>query len=107
MRRLIFLLVTLVPLGLACKQGAKQAPSVSSEAPAIKLAPEDIVAIGRGELQTGPRISGTLQAANRAVVRAESAASNISEGSRAPATARVSSYKQRGQSPRGSNVGSV
>jgi RND family efflux transporter MFP subunit len=64
-------LVLFFIVGLAaCKQGAQQAPT-ANEAPVIKLAPEDIVTIGRGQLQTGPRISGTLAAATRADVRAE------------------------------------
>ncbi|HEY5920268.1 MAG TPA: efflux RND transporter periplasmic adaptor subunit [Kofleriaceae bacterium] len=64
----------------ACKKGAEQAPAASNEAPVIRLAPEDIVTIGRGELQTGPRISGTLQAANRAVVRAETPGAVVAIG---------------------------
>jgi RND family efflux transporter MFP subunit len=63
----------------ACKQGAKQAPA-SNEAPVINLAPEDIVTIKRGELTTGPRISGTLQAATRAVVRAETSGAVVAIG---------------------------
>ena len=64
----------------ACKQGAKQAAPTATEAPVIKLAPEDVVVINRGEFQTGPRISGTLQAANRAVVRAETQGSVVAIG---------------------------
>ena len=72
-------LVVVIALA-ACKKGAEKAPATSNEAPVIKLAPEDIVTIGRGELQTGPRISGTLQAANRAVVRAETPGSVVAIG---------------------------
>ncbi len=68
MRR--FLVLFFIAGLAACKQGAQQAPT-TNEAPVIKLAPEDIVTIGRGHLQTGPRISGTLAAATRADVRAE------------------------------------
>jgi RND family efflux transporter MFP subunit len=37
----------------------------------VKLAAEDVVTVQRGQLETGPRISGTLEAATRSVVRAE------------------------------------
>jgi hypothetical protein len=50
---------------------------VVAEAPTIKLAAEDIVAIKRDTLQTGPRISGTLEASLRPVLRAESAGSVV------------------------------
>jgi hypothetical protein len=63
MRLTIF---TIVLVGLAaCKQGAKQQPTATNDVPVVKLAPEDVVVLARGELQTGPRISGTLQAATR------------------------------------------
>jgi membrane fusion protein, multidrug efflux system len=62
----------------ACKKPVEQAPQ--TEAPAIRLAPEDIVTINRGELETGPRVSGTLQAATRAVVRAETPGSVVAIG---------------------------
>jgi membrane fusion protein, multidrug efflux system len=64
----------------ACKQGAEQAPPTANEAPVIKLAPEDYIVVSRGEIQTGPRISGTLQAAKRAVVRAETQGSVVAIG---------------------------
>src|SRR5262245_58344202 len=67
----LHLFIVLVVALAACKKGAEQEPVVSHDVPVIKLAPEDIIVIGRGELLTGPRISGTLQAANRAIVRAE------------------------------------
>src|SRR6478609_2592327 len=63
-------LVVVLALMCACKKGAQKAPA-QTEAPTIKLAPEDVVTIGRGQLETGPRISGTLEAATRSVVRAE------------------------------------
>jgi membrane fusion protein, multidrug efflux system len=74
--RLAVLIIALA----ACNQGAKQAPQTTNEAPVIKLAPEDYIVVSRGELQTGPRISGTLQAANRAVVRAETQGSVVAIG---------------------------
>ena len=73
-------LVAVIMIGFAaCKQGAEQAPS-SHEAPVIKLAPEDVVTIARGELQTGPRISGTLTAAAHADVRAETQGAVVAIG---------------------------
>src|SRR6188768_217533 len=73
-----FLCVVVVMVA-SCKQGAQQATS-TNEAPVIKLAPEDVVTIQRGQLTTGPRISGTLQAANRAVVRAETQGAVVAIG---------------------------
>ncbi len=82
MRLTIFIAVLVGLVGLpACKQGAKPAQQTSTnDIPVIKLAPEDIVVLARGELQTGPRISGTLQAASRAVVRAETQGSVVAIG---------------------------
>lgn len=67
--RFVVVVLALVAFG-ACKKGPEHQPA-PAEAPAVKLAPEDIVTIQRGELETGPRISGTLEAATRSVVRAE------------------------------------
>jgi RND family efflux transporter MFP subunit len=55
---------------VGCKKGPEH-QAAPAETPAVKLAPEDVVTIKRGELETGPRISGTLEAATRSVVRAE------------------------------------
>ena len=77
MRRLLVIMIALA----GCKGGAKQQATTSTnEAPVIKLAPEDFIVVARGELQTGPRISGTLQSANRAVVRAETQGSVVAIG---------------------------
>lgn len=65
---------------VACNQGPGAAPTATNETPVIKLAPEDLVVIKRGELHTGPRISGTLQAAVRAVVRAETPGAVVAIG---------------------------
>jgi RND family efflux transporter MFP subunit len=75
-----FLCIAIVLALAACKQAAQEQPVVTNETPTIKLAPEDVVTIGRGELQTGPRISGTLQAATRAVVRAETSGAVVTVG---------------------------
>jgi membrane fusion protein (multidrug efflux system) len=53
----------------ACGRGRRQA-SRADAGPTV-LGPEDIVAVERQLIQSGPRISGTLDAARRAVVRAE------------------------------------
>jgi membrane fusion protein, multidrug efflux system len=74
-----FFLSILVGLA-ACNKGPKQDASASHEVPVIKLAAEDFIVLARGELQTGPRISGTLQAANRAVVRAETPGAVVAIG---------------------------
>jgi membrane fusion protein, multidrug efflux system len=77
--RFSFVLAILVGLA-ACKKGGDKQPTASNEVPVIKLAPEDVIVLARGELQTGPRISGTLQAANRAVVRAETPGAVVAIG---------------------------
>lgn len=75
-----FIYIVIVVALAACKKGPEQAPQATNEVPVIKLAPEDVVTIGRAELQTGPRISGTLQAATRAVVRAETPGAVVAIG---------------------------
>ena len=65
-----YLVVVLALVAFGCKKGAQHEPA-PTETPAVKLAPEDVVTIKRGQLETGPRISGTLEAATRAVLRAE------------------------------------
>jgi len=76
MRSHFLLAIALTLAASACKKPVEQAPQ-AAEAPAIRLAAEDIVTIQRGELETGPRISGTLQAAARSVVRAETPGSVV------------------------------
>lgn len=79
MRHLV-LSMFLLAAAAGCKKPGAEKASTSAEAPVIKLAPEDFVVIGRGELQTGPRISGTLEAAVRAVVRAETPGAVVAIG---------------------------
>jgi RND family efflux transporter MFP subunit len=79
MRSLSMLIVLGCSLA-ACKKPGGGAPAPSPESAPIKLAPEDITIVARGELQTGPRISGTLQASVRAVVRAETQGSVVAIG---------------------------
>ena len=73
MRRLSFVFISILAASslAACKKPSPTETKGQGEAPAIKLAPEDIVTVQRGELQTGPRISGALEASQRSVVRAE------------------------------------
>jgi RND family efflux transporter MFP subunit len=81
MRSFAFIVVTLaLAATAACNKGPEQAPAATTEEPVIKLAAEDVVVIKRDELQTGPRISGTLEAANRAVVRAETSGAVVAIG---------------------------
>lgn len=81
MRSFAFIVITLaLAATTACNQGPEPGASTTSEAPVIKLAPEDVIVIKRGELQTGPRISGTLQAATRAVMRAETSGAVVAIG---------------------------
>lgn len=74
MRALVVLLAV-----VGCKKAVEQA-APSAEAPPVKLAPEDIVTIKRGELQSGPRISGTLEARQRSVARAETGGAVMAVG---------------------------
>lgn len=78
MRTLIMLVAATLAAG-ACKK-PKEAPAPKHEVPIVQLAPEDVVVAARGELQTGPRISGTLAASQRSVVRAESGGSVVQIG---------------------------
>jgi len=77
--RLFTIIVVVIALA-ACKKGAQEQSKGTNEVPTIKLAPEDVTVLARGELQTGPRISGTLQAASRAVVRAETQGAVVAIG---------------------------
>ncbi len=79
MRSLSIVLVVCAAL-VACKKPGQNPPAATTESAPIKLAPEDVTVVGRGELQTGPRISGTLQASVRAVVRAETQGSVVAIG---------------------------
>ncbi|MBL8626913.1 MAG: efflux RND transporter periplasmic adaptor subunit, partial [Myxococcales bacterium] len=62
------LLVALVTTVAACK---KPAPPPPAPIAAITITAEDAVAVRQTTLETGPRVSGTLEARARAVVRAE------------------------------------
>jgi membrane fusion protein, multidrug efflux system len=62
-----------------CKKPEGQ-PKVQVEEPPIRLAPEDVVVVQRDKFQTGPRISGTLEARQRSVVRAEAAGAVVAIG---------------------------
>ena len=73
-------LVIVLALFAACKQPGGKPPQGEGSAPALRLAAEDLATVRRGELVTGPRISGTLTASSRSVVRAEAAGSVIEIG---------------------------
>lgn len=56
----------------ACKQPTTAPPpDDGANAAAVQLAPEDVAKVMRGGLAIGPRISGTLEAREHAVLRAE------------------------------------
>ena len=61
------------PLGLILAVAACKKPAPPPPAPvvAITITAEDAVAVRQTVLETGPRVSGTLEARERAVVRAE------------------------------------
>jgi membrane fusion protein, multidrug efflux system len=72
MRLLSALLPSIVICATACGGGGGPAPAGNAnEAPVIQLAAEDVVVVRRGTIATGPRVTGTLEARERAVVRAE------------------------------------
>lgn len=73
--------IALAALAVAagCKQGDDKA-TPATETPPVRLAPEDIVVVKRGLLQTGPRISGTLEASQVASVRAETGGTVVAIG---------------------------
>ena len=74
-------LAAFAALAGGCKKGgAKDKPPVEPAAPVVKLAPEDVVTVTRGMLQTGPRISGTLDAGQVASVRAEAGGTVVAIG---------------------------
>ncbi|MBK9071881.1 MAG: efflux RND transporter periplasmic adaptor subunit [Myxococcales bacterium] len=68
-------LVVASSLWAACGKGGKGGEATQAKAaaePLLQIAAEDVVTVTQGEIQTGPRISGTLEASQRAVIRAES-----------------------------------
>lgn len=77
--RSFVLVIALTGFAAGCKKQAQQAPAIQEELP-IKLAAEDIVVVKRDLLHTGPRISGTLEASQRSVVRAEAAGAVVAIG---------------------------
>lgn len=72
-RRMLFV-GALLAAGTGCKKpDAEEKPAAATDTvPTVTLSPEDVIVAKRGEIQTGPRVSGTLEASQRAVVRAES-----------------------------------
>jgi membrane fusion protein (multidrug efflux system) len=69
-----WLLALLVPLALACGGGPAEAPAAAAPEPVV-VGDEDLVVVARESLAAGPRVSGTLEAATKAVIRAEAAGS--------------------------------
>lgn len=70
-RQRIVTTVLLMFAVVACKKPEDKNPPAPAETPSVILAPEDIATVTRGPIETGPRISGTLEARVRAVVRSE------------------------------------
>lgn len=64
-------LVTLILALAACKKPGPPPPRTDGEVPAINLAAEDVAKVTRTKIATGPRVSGTLEAREHAVLRAE------------------------------------
>lgn len=75
-----FLVVVVVlAAGAGCKKDENK-PTPTAEARAVILAPEDVAKVIRSPIETGPRISGTLEARDRAVVRSEIGGSVVAIG---------------------------
>jgi len=59
-------------LAAACgRPGAGQAPAGTGSAAGVSIGPESVVTVARGEIRTGPLLSGELRAAREATVRAK------------------------------------
>ena len=72
MPRLVLLLAPpLAALGLACAEGCSSADATATEGKPALLTETDIARAVVGPVGSGPRISGTLQPAQRAILRAE------------------------------------
>ncbi len=69
-----WLAALLVPFALACGGGPDAAPEASAPEPAV-VGPEDMIVVQSESLAAGPRVSGTLEASAKAVIRAEAAGS--------------------------------
>ncbi len=63
-------LVATLALG-ACKKPKEEGPKVAPAVPLVNLAEEDVAKVARRKIATGPRVSGTLEAREHAVLRAE------------------------------------
>lgn len=72
MRRTFLVLALIGAASLACGGGDEPA---EAKAEAAILQPEDVVTVGSRTIATGPRLSGTLEPAEKAVLRAETAGS--------------------------------
>jgi multidrug efflux pump subunit AcrA (membrane-fusion protein) len=71
-RPLLLVLPLLAGLTLACAGGGETADATGNvDAKATILSDSDVAAVVRSPIGTGPRISGTLQPAERAILRAE------------------------------------
>lgn len=68
------LLALFVPLAVACGGGPAGAPGAAAPEPMV-VGDEDLVVVARETLAAGPRVSGTLEAATKAIIRAEAAGS--------------------------------
>jgi membrane fusion protein, multidrug efflux system len=67
MRRVTLALAFVLGTGLACSGGG---PETAEVGPTV-LQPDDLVTVSRKPIATGPRLSGTLEPALKAVLRAE------------------------------------
>jgi RND family efflux transporter MFP subunit len=74
MHRTFLVLALLGAASLACGGGDEPSEASAGTEPAI-LQPEDVVTVGTRTIATGPRLSGTLEPAEKAVLRAETAGS--------------------------------
>jgi RND family efflux transporter MFP subunit len=78
MKRPAALILIVLPILLTggCRKGAKDAANAAPQP--IVLGPEDTAVVAKGNLQTGPALTGTLAAERQASLRAQIAASVLS-----------------------------
>lgn len=63
-----------------CKKPGAEPPKGEAAVPPVELAPEDVATVKHAKIATGPRVSGTLEAREHAVLRAELGGTVVSVG---------------------------
>jgi RND family efflux transporter MFP subunit len=74
----VLLLAAALAAGGGCRKGADKAAAANAPQQPIVLGPEDTAVVGRGPVQSGPALTGTLAPERQAMVRAQIAGSVLS-----------------------------